>query len=103
MGWHIDDYTLLKNISENQQQLKNNLLKISQNENLYTPTSAPKYSVIYYHSNYDHDFKGGTLEFVDGTIIKPEKGLVIYFDSREVHRLNVIEEGIRKITLLKFY
>lgn len=101
MDWHVDDYQLINKNSK--EQLDGNYQSISNNETLYTPNTAPKYSVIYFHSESNNDFTDGTLEFVDNTIIKPEKGLAVFFDSKEVYKLNKITSGVGIYTLLKFY
>ena len=56
-----------------------------------------------YLSNYLLDFQGGQLEFIDGTIIKPIKGDIIIFDSREIHRVNPLKSGIRNCIVMKLY
>lgn len=104
MEWHIDDAQIIKNNKEKLIELEDNpdLINISENTLLYT-NSAPKYSLIYYESDHEIDFIGGELEFVDGLKILPKKGMAIFFDSKEVHKVNQIKSGERKNTLIKFY
>lgn len=63
----------------------------------------PIYSLVIYESNYGNDFDGGTLEFVDGTIIEPKRGMYVLFDSREVNRVNEVTDGVMDIILITFY
>jgi len=81
MDWSVDD-AIITNLSIHQ---------------------PPIYSLVVYESNYGNDFHGGTLEFVDGTIIEPKRGMYVLFDSREVNRVNEITDGVMDIILITFY
>ena len=121
MKWHIDDGQIIDNILEKQEimnqvplqtgcehspsQYKDstNYIKISDNKSIFYKDIRPKYSLLYYESNYGNDFNGGKLEFADDTIVEPKKGMFIFFDSREVHKVSEIISGQRINTLVKFY
>jgi hypothetical protein len=63
----------------------------------------PKYSFLYYYSDYNKDFKGGTIEFINNQIIKPQKHMGIFFDSNLGHRVNLQTSGERKCVLILFF
>lgn len=97
---HVDDCqkVVCKTILHNEM----NYTHIQKNIYLYH-TKIPKYSIIYYSSEYDKDFTGGKLIFADKTEILPTKGLLVIFDSREVHYVTPIIKGNRESWLFKLY
>lgn len=99
MKWHCDDCSIFKH-KDGYNCLSNNI-KLSEKYSLYY-TKLPKYSMIIYLSTYGRDFTGGEFNFVDKTV-KPEKYKVLFFDSREVHKVNTVSSGLRKTILVKFY
>ena len=105
MKWHCDDGLIINHKSslisktENQQ----NQAKISEKKCLYYPSKKPLYSLIIYGSTYKKDLTGGIFECSDGTKIKPEKNLCVFFDSKEAHCVHKINSGTRKLILIKFY
>ena len=101
MKWHIDDAQLIKHNKENTK--KNQIHVINRHYLHYNTDSIPDYTCLIYDSDYNIDFIGGTLEFADHTIIKPKRGMYVFFDSREVHKVNIIKSGIRENYLIKFY
>lgn len=96
MNWHIDDCAVYKH---NLTTDKSNNIPINDKYSLYHTNKLPKYTMIIYTTE---DFTGGEFVFVDQKI-KPKKSDVIFFDSREVHKVNVLREGIRNNILVKFY
>ena len=99
MKWHVDDAIIMNVPKENPYPD----MPISDKKMLVYREQKPTYTLMVYQSSYGTDFDGGTLEFVDGTIIEPKRGMYILFDSREVHRLNEIISGERNSILIKFY
>lgn len=99
MKWHVDD-AIVMNVPSNNNY---NNIKINENKQLVYHSQKPIYTLIIYESNYNEDFTGGELEFVDGYRCKPKKGSYIFFNSCEVHKLNKINSGMRKSILIKFY
>jgi hypothetical protein len=101
MKWHCDDCYIQKNkkdfIYDN-----NNYCKISDKYYLVHANSLPIYTMLIYLSDYNIDYTGGELCFVDN-ILKPNKYDVILFDSCEIHRVNIQKSGLRKNYLIKFY
>lgn len=99
LNWHIDDCAMLKhNTTDN----KTNNVPLNNKYSLYHKNELPKYTMIIYLTSIDEDFKGGEFEFID-KLIKPKKYDVLFFDSREVHRVRRFREGTRKNILIKFY
>jgi hypothetical protein len=70
------------------------------------PNLQLKYTMIIYLSTCGVDFKGGEFSFINQKI-SPKKYDVIFFDSREVHTVDMVYptkkgQGRQKI-LVKFY
>jgi hypothetical protein len=100
MNWHIDDCSVIKH-NTTDKVLDNNII-MNDKYALFHKKELPKYTMIIYLTGHEDDFLGGEFEFVD-KIIKPKKYDVIFFDSREVHRVNTLRKGIRKNILVKFF
>jgi hypothetical protein len=100
-NWHIDGrriFELRSGIVCPSNPNSNNKYQI---HNIYNP--VPTYSILYYGSNYNQDFKGGSIEFINGTIIKPTKNMCIIFDSDLAHRVNLQTSGERKVSLIMLF
>lgn len=102
MNWHLDNAKVM-NHKKNFIGKTYNQQPISDRHAIYYYLKKPDFSLIIYNSTYNKDFTGGTLEFIDGLKIYPDKGLYILFDSREIHKVNKIKSGIRNSYLIKFY
>jgi len=100
MKWHVDDAQIIKHKKEIE---FDNQIKLNQKHYLNYSEMVPEYTLIIYLSTYQVDFTGGTLQFSDDTIIDPQKGMYVFFNSKEPHRLNIIRSGIRSNYLIKFY
>lgn len=104
MNWHLDNALVIKNKkNSNKSPILPEQIDISDRHRLHYFIKKPIYTLIVYESDYLIDFTGGTLEFIDGYIVKPKKGLYIFFNSNEVHRVNKILSGSRINYLIKFY
>lgn len=102
MNWHLDGANLKKHkIDIIDKYVNENNIKISEKYILHYYIKKPIYTLIVYESNYNIDFTGGTLEFLDNIII-PYKGLYVFFDSNELHKVNIMK-GTRINYLVKFY
>ena len=100
MKWHLDDAQIIshrKNTEISDQEF------ISKKKSIHYKNQPPEYSMILYESTHDLDFKGGTLEFCDGFKVYPEKNMYVFFDSRLVHMVHKISDGVRVNYLIKFY
>lgn len=99
LNWHIDDCAVfVHNSTEN----KKNNIPLNDKYSLFHIKTLPKYTMIIYLTSINIDFEGGELEFVD-LLIKPQKNDVVFFDSREVHRVRRFRSGVRKNILIKFF
>ena len=96
MKWHIDDIAVIKTKSNNNGIILNNKYK------LHYKNDLPIWTAIIYLSDYNIDFTGGEFYFLNQEI-KPMKNYVLFFDSREVHRVNLVKFGTRDTILIKFY
>lgn len=104
MKWHIDNAKIIrhkKNFVDNKNIV--NQITLSSKYALHYHLRKPTFTLIVYESDYDKHFTGGTLEFIDNTIVYPQKGLYVFFDSREIHKVNKILSGTRINYLIKFY
>lgn len=95
MGWHQDDVAVYKNSKKYLTDENQSRFQLFSNE-------TPKYSMVFYLNTYGIDFVGGEFCFVD-LKIKPNQGMGIFFDSREVHKITEVTEGLRKSCVIKFY
>ena len=95
IDWKCDDATIM-NIFRDSKDLTND------NKMTYTEQS-PFYTLIIYENDSGPDFEGGLLEFADNTMVIPEKGKYIIFDSRDVYRTNNVLCGMSKFILINFY
>ena len=108
MKWHLDNACVFKNKrktdgSDSVSTGSPDAIPISDIHVLQYFIKRPSYTLIIYDSDHNIDFKGGTLEFIDGVIVKPKKGMYVFFNSNELHRVNRILSGSRVNYLVKFY
>ena len=101
MKWHVDDAQLIKHRPN--QIVDQQIFIYNKHYLCYNGKNPPEYTCLIYDSTYNQDFTGGILEFADKTTVKPDKGMYVFFDSREVHKVNPIKSGIRINYLIKFY
>lgn len=99
LNWHIDDCAIFKHKDVNN---KKNNIPLDDKYSLFNLEELPKYTMVIYLTSHNIDFTGGEFEFIDETI-KPKKYDVVFFDSREVHRVFRLRDGQRKNILVKFY
>lgn len=102
MDWHLDDGVVVKH-SKSRLPTHGHHIFIDSNKTIYYAKRKPIYSVLVYDNTYGVDFTGGELEFCDGTIILPNRGMYVLFNSDELHRVNKIKSGTRNTWLIKFY
>jgi hypothetical protein len=99
MKWHIDDCAIFRHKKD--YEPCSNSIKLNHKYSIYF-TNPPIYTIIIYLSSHNLDFTGGEFSFLDKVII-PQKFKVIFFDSREIHKVNKITSGIRSCILVKLY
>ena len=100
MKWHLDDAQIINHNKDN--NIKDQTF-ISNKKAINYKNNPPEYSMIIYESEYEKDFNGGILEFCDGYKIYPKKNMYVFFDSRFVHMVHKISDGVRVNYLIKFY
>lgn len=96
MGWHQDDVAFHRNSKAHCEKYGKDPIKP------YCKGKQPIYTLILYYSTQGEDFEGGEFCFVDMKI-NPKKGKGIFFDSREIHKVQKIRVGERKAKIIKFY
>lgn len=96
---HAKDYSVKWHLENTQIKDKEFL---SSKKSIDYKDNIPEYSMIVYESDYDVDFKGGILEFCDGFKVYPKKNMYVFFDSRLVHMVHKILDGVRVNYLIKF-
>jgi hypothetical protein len=106
-NWHFDDKKLIVHKKHNKDVLHNLEIIYEDNKNIYSLYNKNndkklKYTLIFYTSTYSIDFIGGEFCFVD-KIIKPQKGMILLFHCDELHKVNLLNNGIRKAIVVKFY
>ena len=105
LNWHLDDRILQKHSSGT-----SNGLQIINTKNGYefglwnrrTDKKVLKRTIIIYLSSMNKDFTGGEFEFLDKTI-QPDIGLMISFNSNDLHRVRELKSGHRKAIVVKIY
>lgn len=101
MKWHIDDCIPFYNKNNINKDNLYNVTILTDNLYLYHKNKLPIYTMIIYLSN-DSEYKGGEFCFIDKQI-KPKKYDVLFFNSKEIHKVNMITNGIRKNIIIKYY
>ena len=101
------NYDIVKRITEEGFKMKyhrdNYMLRKVKGEYIFIPfenQKIPEFTLIHYKHS---DCTGGSLQFLSGTIIKPENNLFVFFDSNEIHRVNEQLSGKREVYIYKFY
>lgn len=105
LKFHIDDCQIVTlrnpptyNINQYIHLEKNKYLFFNNKFN-----SLPKFTALFYSSDYGTDFTGGILTLADDTQIIAMKGTGIILDSREAHMVTPIKSGTRITTIVKIY
>ena len=101
MKWHIDDKQVMK---KNIQEVYNMEIIYQNDKHIYAlyGTKNPKYSIVLYLDSHNIDFQGGEFHFQNETIL-PQRGDVLIFDSRIVHKVDLLTSGRRRAILIKIY
>jgi hypothetical protein len=100
MKWHIDDVAVVKLSKTHTPPATAEI--IGNRYLLFNNKKRPVYTAVIYLSKYGVDFTGGEFEFIDERIV-PRKNHVLFFDSREVHRVLPVKTGTRDTMLIKYY
>lgn len=103
LNWHLDDKKLIIQKISNLNKL-HNLDIIHINKNIYALYSnrITLYTIIIYLDTFNINFRGGKIEFID-QILEPYRGMILFFDSRDIHKITKLNKGIRRCIVIKFY
>ena len=107
LGWHIDDCQLVsKNTPPTYSPER--FIHLFDDRWLYISCARsriPRWTMILYLSTEGptNDFIGGRLRLADGTEYRPVAGLGLLIDSREVHMVSPVRQGLRKSIVVKIY
>ena len=102
MKWHYDNKQLIKHKIPDIQKI-HSLQIISMDDKyiygLYCKNPI-QYTIIIYLDSYNIDFEGGEFHFHD-EIIYPERGLLLFFNSNELHKVTPLTGGKRRAIVVK--
>lgn len=104
LDWHMDNHIPHRHPLEMEPQL-HDLQIIGRDDkyvySLWNNGIVPEYTIIIYFTSCGIHFHGGELEFLNGTIIYPKYGDIVFFDAREIHRVRSLRSGIRQCIVIK--
>ena len=104
MNWHYDNKQLIKHKISNLQKI-HSLQIISMDDKyiygLYCKNPI-RYTIIIYLDSYNIDFEGGEFHFHD-EVVHPEKGLLLFFSSNELHKVAPLTDGKRRAIVVKVF
>lgn len=99
MKWHVDDAQVIKH---QDCKIFDDQIRISNRKVINYSENRPIFTIIVYLSTINEDFTGGEFEFVN-LKVKPIRGMFVFFDSKEVHKVNKVKKGKRDNYLIKLY
>jgi hypothetical protein len=107
LNWHFDDKKLIVHKKNNKDIIHDLEIIYEDDNNIYglynkNNNKILLYTLIFYASSWNIDFIGGEFNFIDKTI-KPIKGMILLFNSNELHKVNLLNNGKRKAIVVKFY
>ena len=104
MNWHYDNKQLIKHKISDMRKI-HSLQIISMDDKyiygLYCKNPI-HYTIIIYLDTYNIDFEGGKFYFHD-QIVNPEKGMLLYFDANNLHKVSPLTDGKRRAIVVKIY
>ena len=104
MNWHYDNKQLIKHKLSNLQKI-HNLQIISMDDKyvygLYCKNPI-QFTIIIYLDTYNIDFEGGEFHFYD-EVVYPEKGMLLFFNSNELHKVAPLTGGKRRAIVVKVF
>ena len=104
MNWHYDNKQLIKHKISNLQKIHS--LQIISMDDKYVYgiycKNPIQFTIIIYLDTYNIDFKGGEFHFHD-EVVHPEKGMLLFFNSNELHRVTPLTGGKRRAIVVKVY
>ena len=104
MNWHYDNKQLIKHKISNLQKI-HSLQIVSMDDKyiygLYCKNPI-QFTIIIYLDTYNIDFEGGEFHFHD-EIIYPERGMILIFNSNELHKVSPLTRGKRRAIVVKVF
>ena len=104
MNWHYDNKQLIKHKISDLQKI-HSLQIISIDEKfvygLYCKNPI-QFTIIIYLDTYNIDFEGGEFHFHDG-VVYPERGMLLLFNSNELHKVAPLTRGKRRAIVVKVF
>ena len=104
MNWHFDNKQLIKHKISNLQKI-HSLQIISMDDKyiygLYCKNPI-KFTIIIYLDTYNIDFTGGKFHFHD-EVVHPEKGMLLFFNANELHKVAPLTGGKRRAIVVKIF
>jgi len=104
MKWHYDNKKIIKHKISDLQKI-HSLQIISMDDKyiygLYSKNPI-RYTIIIYLDSYKTDFEGGEFYFHD-EVIYPEKGMLLFFNADELHKVTPLIRGKRRAIVVKIY
>jgi 2OG-Fe(II) oxygenase superfamily len=104
MNWHYDNKQLIKHKLSNLQKIHS--LQIVNMDDKYIYGLYCKnpihFTIIIYLDTYNIDFEGGEFHFHD-QIVYPEKGMLLYFDANDLHKVAPLTGGKRRAIIVKIF
>jgi hypothetical protein len=104
MNWHYDNKQLIKHKLSNLQKIHS--LQIVNMDDKYIYGLYCKnpihFTIIIYLDTYNIDFEGGEFHFHD-QIVYPEKGMLLYFDANDLHKVAPLTVGKRRAIIVKIF
>lgn len=104
MKWHYDNKQLIKHkISDLQKIHSLQIISIDDKYiyGLYCKNPI-QFTIIIYLDTYNIDFEGGEFHFYD-EVVHPEKGMLLFFNSNELHRVSPLIGGKRRAIVVKVF
>ena len=102
MNWHYDNNQLIKHKISNLQKI-HSLKIISMDDKfvygLYCKNPI-QFTIIIYLDTYNIDFEGGEFHFHD-EVVHPEKGMLLFFNADELHKVTPLTRGKRRAIVVK--
>ena len=60
------------------------------------------YTIIIYLDTYNIDFEGGEFHFHD-EVVYPERGMLLFFNADELHKVAPLTRGKRREIVVKIF
>lgn len=104
MNWHYDNKQLIKHKISNLQKIHSLQIVTMDDKYIYgLYCKNPIHNtIIIYLDTYNIDFEGGEFHFHD-QIVHPEKGMLLYFNANELHKVSPLTSGKRRAIVVKIF